>query len=152
LPWLYTTADVIVWRDANIDPTDRLWLEWMLDHSATGISQFVHPHRNCLSSEAAVSSGMTKYAGHPVIQQAANYLTWMPAHWGLWATGLIVYRTKWGMERFGARWLEEQYRWGYQDQISHPYICHDLDIRPNMLPGDIFHPPHAIITPHRTDT
>jgi len=150
-PWRYGDANIIVWRDANIHPTGPDWLRWMLDHHHGPISQFEHPHRDCIIEEAAASETIPKYAGIPVMEQAQTYTAaGHPLRWGLWAAGLIVYEWPFPYEH-GARWLAEQFEHGPKDQISQPPVLRELGMRPHTLPGDIFQPPHAEIVAHRNE-
>ena len=100
------------------------------------IAQFVHPWRDCLFAEAKESAGLAKYAGEPVLEQADAYsLAGHPESWGLWATGVIARRHTEAVCELGARWLEETYRWSFQDQISQPFALRETALRPAPLPG-----------------
>ncbi len=152
-PWRYTNADVTVWVDGSIVPTDDRFVEHLVDNAVGPLSQYVHAHRDCIQDEARVSAGMLKYAGQPVIGQAAYYMQrGHPQHWGLWATGIIVYRPSVALSLFGLGWLAEQAAWTVQDQISQPYLLHRLGMRPHTIPGDIFDMDHATIRPHESES
>lgn len=150
IPWRYCDDNTIIWVDGSIVPTDEHFIEHLLDWSGGPISQYQHPHRDCIETEARVSAGMLKYEGQPVIEQAASYMqTGHPKHWGLWATGIIVYRPDIRTKFFGTTWLAEQAAWTVQDQISQPFVLRQFDMRPTTIPGDIFAMKHATIRPHR---
>jgi hypothetical protein len=95
---------------------------------------------------------MKKYAGLMVEEQAAHYkASGMPDGWGLWATGIMARRNCWWSEDFGERWLAEQVRWSYQDQVSEPYILWQMGTQPRNLDGSLWHSPHVHFGGHRTD-
>lgn len=129
LPWHYTDADTVVWLDGACRLLRPDSLEQILE-AAGGhpLSQIRHPWRDCIYDEADASREMLKYQGQPVDAQVSAYRSaGHREHWGLWATGLIVRsdgRNN-GMAKamnmdFGRRWLAEQVRWTYQDQLSEP--------------------------------
>jgi hypothetical protein len=151
-PHRYTDADVVVWIDASAivrDDTAR-WAASHLDHRH--VAQFNHPERDDVSDEAKVSMGMKKYYGLMCEEQAASYkASGMPDSWGLWATGIMARRRNFWSEDFGERWLAEQVRWSYQDQVSEPYVLWQMDSRPRNLEGSLWHDPHINFRGHRTD-
>lgn len=151
-PWRYTEDEVVIWVDGNIHPTTDRFIEHLVDSSHGSLSQYLHPHRDCIETEAKVSAGMVKYQGQRVIEQAAHYMTeGHPKRWGLWATGIIVYRPHAMLRSFGQAWLAEQCAWTVQDQISQPFVLRQHGLEPCTLPGDIFAMEHATIRPHTSD-
>ncbi len=51
-PWRYTNADVTVWVDGSIVPTDDRFVEHLVDNAVGPLSQYVHAHRDCIQDEA----------------------------------------------------------------------------------------------------
>lgn len=150
-PWRYADDDIVIWVDGSIVPTTDRFVEHLVDSSSGPLSQYPHPHRDCIEAEAIVSAGMVKYQGQPVIEQAAAYMqAGHPKRWGLWATGIIVYRRPF-LHTFGNAWLTEQCAWTVQDQISQPYLLRRYELRPTPILGDIFNMDHATIRPHASD-
>ena len=149
-PWRYTDDGIVIWVDGSMVPTDSRFIEHLVDSSHGSLSQYLHPHRDCIETEARVSAGMPKYQGQRVIEQAAHYMRQgHPKRWGLWATGIIVYRPHAMLRSFGQAWLAEQCAWTIQDQISQPFLLRQYGMEPSTLPGDIFAMEHATIRPHR---
>lgn len=154
-PWAYADADVYVWVDAScrlLRPDSLRWAVHQGARAVDGIAQFRHPWRDCVYAEAeeCLAIGVRKYLGLPLERQAAWYRErGHPEGWGLWATGLIVYTPGGGrgraLQEFGARWLAEQLRWTYQDQVSQPVLLRDMDLRPLELqmPGGSTAPLHG---------
>jgi hypothetical protein len=156
LPWDYTDADVIIWIDGSIEVTSERFVEYMVAQSEGHlISQYVHPVRTDILDEADASFPMLKYKDQPVHSQANYYLEQgHPRNWGLWATGLIVYRPHLGrsqLNSFGSMWLAEQVRWTYQDQISQPHVLRLHDMRPNLIEGQIWTSEHFCLHPHQRE-
>lgn len=134
-PWKYTDAGASIWVDASFRiVSDRFAAEAL--PFADPIAQFPHPWRDCLYAEADESAPMAKYADEPVAAQAEHYRRQgHPERWGLWATGVITRRHTEPVRRLGRAWLEETYKWSFQDQISHPHVCREVGLRPAALPG-----------------
>lgn len=141
-PWLYADYDdVLVWVDAacRFKHADSL-RDLLLHADGKEISQFDHPYRNCIYTELEASLPVWKYKDQNIQAQVAHYRKHEhPPDWGLWATGVIVYD---GIDPdFGESWLLEQMRWSDQDQLSEPALLRRFDLRPNVLPGNIFSNP-----------
>lgn len=143
LPRLYTGADVVVWIDGSCrfhaaDTLRRLVMANPLAH----LSQFAHPDRDCVYDEGAFSALLPKYIDTPVPDQMAQYhVDGHPPHWGLWATGVIVWNFTHGvgqLVRFGMEWLTEQLRWTIQDQVSEAVVLRRRGLRPSLLPGNLW--------------
>lgn len=142
LPADYTSAPASIWLDASFQVTSPTFARDVLSHVVDHelVAQFPHPERRCLYDEANVCIPLCepwgKYAGEPIACQADHYKQQgMPAGWGLWATGVIARRHTQETYAWGLAWLAENWRWSYQDQISHPYACWSHDLRPVDLPG-----------------
>ena len=138
LPWHYTNAKTTVWMDGSCRLLRPDSLETIVNGAeGASIAQIIHPWRNDILDEAHASVGMPKYDAQPVVEQAQDYLDrGHPRGWGLWATGLIVrslFDRRW-LDNMGERWLTEQCRWTYQDQISQPYVLRSHGMRPHPMP------------------
>ena len=137
-PWKYTDVPVSLWVDASFRiVSDRFAAEataGLTDDEP--IAQFVHPWRDCLFAEARESAGLAKYAGEPVLEQAEHYRGFHPEGWGLWATGVIARRHTDAVRDLGMGWLDETYRWSFQDQISQPFALRENGLRPTAFPGN----------------
>jgi hypothetical protein len=133
-PWDYTDARYAVWLDASFRVISHDFLREIIEFAP--FAQWSHPARDCYYDEAVYSAGMGKYADLPLIEQADAYRdAGMPDHWGLWATGCIVREREPNVEAFGCAWFEQIVRWGYQDQVSYPYVLREYGLRPDPLPG-----------------
>jgi hypothetical protein len=148
LPWAYTDADASVWIDASYQVTSALFVADVLSYAAP-IAQFVHPWRDCALDEAAFSSTLARYADEPLDEQAAVYRdVWgFPAHWGLWATGVIARRHTPEVRVFGELWLLACTYRSYQDQVSEPPALWFTGLRPITLPGNHMENPWLLHKP-----
>jgi len=132
-PWRYTDADLTIWIDASFEIVSPQFVYAMsiYDHA-----QFRHPWRDCAYDEARVSLEMAKYANEPLVGQMADMRErGHPNGWGLWASGLIVRRRSDVQEKFGQAWLDDIYRWSFQDQVSQPPVLREHGLRPDVIPG-----------------
>lgn len=152
-PDLYAEADVYIWVDASFQITSHDFVGRAVEQLGNHfLAQIVHPDRKRISDEAEVSAGMAKYAGLPVREQAAQYLSSdFPDDYGLWATGLIVSHRSSEMREFGDAWLREQVTWSYQDQISQPFVLWASGLRPAPLDGPLYPNPRFHIRGHRSE-
>lgn len=134
LPADYTSAPCSIWIDASFQVISETFVEEALAF-AEPIAQFAHPDRDCIFDEVGASTS-GKYAGEPIAEQAEHYRgAGHPAHWGLWATGVIVRRHEPDVLAMGKAWLGEIGRWSFQDQISEPHCLRGAGLRPVDLPG-----------------
>jgi hypothetical protein len=147
-PDLYADVDVHIWVDASFHIHHPEFVTWCLAHVEDNvIAQIPHPDRRRILDEAHASTGLPKYQDLPMATQAESYLAaGYPYDWGLWATGLIVYR---GRSVIGDAWLAEQVRWTYQDQISEPPLLWRHGIRPTDMQGGLLNNPYFAIRGHR---
>jgi hypothetical protein len=149
-PWLYGDGPWI-WIDGAFAVISPTFVQECLEASeGHAIAQWVHPWRDCIYSESDASVGLAKYADTPIRNQAEHYHDiGHPRHWGLWATGLIVYRER--CDYLADLWWAELNRWGYQDQISQPVALRAAGMRPGALPGTLHQTPWLRWHPHRDE-
>lgn len=151
-PDWYSGADILIWVDASFEITSPEFVAWcVMGLGDAPLAQVRHPVRQSIVDEAQASVAMSKYDGLPLTLQAAYY-EWggHPADWGLWATGLIVYRRE-TCALMGDAWLTEQVRWTYQDQLSEPVVLRRLGILPADLSGHLWDHPHFRIRAHESE-
>lgn len=141
-PWLFTDAPESIWIDASFRVNSPTFAADVMAQTTAGspIAQFKHPWRDCVYAEAEVSLDIPKYAGEPIAAQSAEYqMQNFPAHWGLWATGVIARRhDNMNVHHMSNRWDHEINTWSFQDQVSQPVALRDAKLRPVELPGTHF--------------
>jgi hypothetical protein len=151
-PWDYVSdGGPWIWMDGSFEITSSTFVAEILDATeGHPISQWEHPQRDDIYAEAVVSAPMPKYRDQPIDDQADHYAAiGHPAHWGLWATGLIVYRER--CEYLSALWWAEMNRWGFQDQISQPVALRAAGMRPHSLPYNLYQNPWLRLHGHRSE-
>lgn len=142
-PWDFGYCDYDAWIyvDASFEITSPSFAREILDLSTGPVSQFHHPQRDCIYDEASFTAKHArKYDDVDVIGQAAHYATTgHPRGWGMWNTGVIVYRER--CDYLADLWEAEIQRWGPQCQISQPVALRRAGIRPTTLPGVVYDQP-----------
>lgn len=145
--YLFPDHDISIWVDVSMTPNTEALIAAAGSALAgdKGLALFVHPERNNIYEEMAVSAQMGKYNGEPMFEQVTAYRNeGLPPTHGLWATGIIA-RAKgvpW-MPALNRLWLNENIRWSCQDQLSLPYVLWKLGVTPGVLPGSIYDTPLA---------
>lgn len=146
-PWEYAPyQDVIVRFDSAAFLARPDSLAWLLDAAPDApLSQFVHPARDCIYDEVEAASTQAKYAGQPMREQVESYRQGgHPAHWGLWETGVQVWRMDLAeplLQAFGNAWLNEVHEWSLQDQLCQPPLLRRFGLWPGTLPGSYWDNP-----------
>lgn len=128
-------CDVWIWLDANVkllisqEEAVRRWLK-------SDLATFDHPVRTDLYQEAAACIRMNK--GDPVAlrQQAVTYeLAGHPKNWGLAETRVVIRRNTPRIVELNERWWAEIEKHSVRDQVSLPYVCWEMGMRWNAIPG-----------------
>lgn len=150
-PWRYATAGPWIWLDGSFEIVSPSFVADILAVTeGHPISQWEHPQRDDIYDEALASQPMPKYRTQPIANQALHYARiGHPEHWGLWATGLIVYRER--CDYLADLWWAEMNAWGYQDQISQPVALRAAGMRPNPLPHSLYANPWLRLHGHRSE-
>jgi hypothetical protein len=147
-PWRFTDCDAAIFLDASIEvtsPSLRAWVEPQL--TANDLVVWSHPEgRTCYRDEAAVCWDWPKYSGYDLRDQVTAYeADGMPKGWGLFACGMIGWRFTPEAKAFGDAWLDEQYRWSCQDQVSLPYLLWREGKPFGIWPANQYQNPHIRI-------
>lgn len=150
-PWRYAGEGPWIWMDGSFEVVSPNFVKELIDATeGHAISQWTHPQRDDIYDEAVVSAPMPKYESQPIAEQADHYRKiGHPANWGLWATGLIVYRER--CDYLADLWWAEMNAWGYQDQISQPVALRAAGMRPHPLPYNLYCNPWLRLHGHRSE-
>lgn len=122
-----------------------------------GIGCMLHPVGRCIYQEAAGCCHMTKYAGLPIMEQAAHYRAQgYPENNGLAACGIVVRdmhspATREKTAAIGDAWMQENLNWTYQDQISFPYVLWKHQYWFDVLPIDYRDRSSFVLCDHRSE-
>jgi len=117
--------DLSIWIDGSLEIESPTFVSDMRARLGDGAwAMFVHPDRDCIYEEAALSATLPKYQGLPILEQVEAYRATVPPHSGLYACGVIVRREPVSalLQAAARCWWEENVNWTYQDQLSLPYV------------------------------
>lgn len=158
--------EIAIWVDASMEITSPAFVREAVDALAEScVAVFEHPRRSRVADEVDASLGAEgqggRYSTLPLRAQLEHYRQLgFTDRWGLYACGVIVWGSGIVARSLGHRWFIECERWGYQDQISFPYVCWRTGVRPATFPGPLIeaHGPDGLsnrwltIHPHRPGT
>jgi len=99
-----------------------------------------HPGNSNIKQEAAASQEMSKYRNLSLQKQVDFYkYLGFPDDLGLWAGGLIFRNhNEPKIVEFMDSWWDENLVWGYQDQISLPFIAWKKNLTPKTIDLNIW--------------
>ena len=100
------------------------------------IAVFKHPERDCVYEEG----NLVRQIGfdHPnLVEDQLDFYREMgyPYHNGLYELPVRVQRNNERTQQLGLMWWEQICMFSSRDQISFPFVCHQLNIKPNIIPG-----------------
>lgn len=149
-PWLYSDDGPWIWADGSMEIKSPTFAEEALA-AVDYVGMWKHPARDCAYQEAAFSAVLPKYYGEQLDEQTAAYLEdGFPRHWGLWAAGLIVYKSVTIV--LGTAWMKEIEKWGIQDQVSLSYAAWKTGLIPEHLPHHLLDNPWVHLHFHHDGT
>lgn len=104
--------------------------------NTSDIAVFKHQYRDCVYEESEHIKE-ANYDHHNLLDdQIAFYMDMnYPEHYGLYELPARVQRNTELMQRMGLMWWEQICMFSSRDQMSFPFVCHQLNISPSILPG-----------------
>lgn len=135
----YTT---LVWLDGSVAIKSDSALFDIIQYAKYGnLWQFKHPARDCLYEEAQFSLTLPKYqeVSRGIRKQISDYY-WdgFPAHYGLWASGIIVRNNIRQINNMFELWAHHCAAYSYQDQVSQPYVCWQTGVSPQVFDKNLW--------------
>jgi len=104
--------------------------------SNSDVAVFKHPERDCIYPEGKIVIDINFDHANLVEDQLDFYRHMCyPEHNGLYELPVRVQRNTPLTQRMGWMWWEQICMFSSRDQISFPFVCEQLGIRPNILPG-----------------
>ena len=104
--------------------------------SNSDIAVFKHSERNCVYSEGKLVMDIKFDHPNLVEDQLAFYKDMCyPKNNGLYELPARVQRNTELTQKMGWMWWEQICMFSSRDQISFPFVCHQLGIKPSILPG-----------------
>ena len=102
----------------------------------TDVAVFKHPERDCIYPEGKIVMDINFDHLNLVEDQLAFYKDLCyPENNGLYELPVRVQRNTALTQRMGWMWWEQICMFSSRDQISFPFVCHQLGIVPSILPG-----------------
>lgn len=104
--------------------------------SNSDIAVFKHPERNCIYSEGELVKNI-KYDYPNLIDDQLQFYRDInyPENNGLYELPARVQKNNKLTQTMGLMWWEQICMFSSRDQISFPFVCHQLDIKPSIIPG-----------------
>ena len=100
------------------------------------VAVFKHPERDCIYIEGEFVKQIRFDHPNLLEDQLAFYKdVCYPKHNGLYELPVRVQRNNSLTQRMGWMWWEQICMFSSRDQISFPFVCHQLGIKPAVLPG-----------------
>lgn len=104
--------------------------------SNSDIAVFKHPDRDCIYSEGEGVIKVKFDHTNLVEDQLAFYQDMCyPKNNGLYELPVRVQRNNHLTQKLGWMWWEQICMFSSRDQISFPFVCHQLGIKPTIMPG-----------------
>lgn len=137
LPFLFLPGyDYYFWVDSthmlNHDPYDIIQTYL----SASDVAVFKHNQRNCIYDEGEEIKSIN-FDHSNLVEDQLNFYRDMeyPENNGLYELPVRVQRNTELTQRMGLMWWENICMFSSRDQLSFPYVCHQLNIKPSIMPG-----------------
>ena len=140
-PDLYCDTKFSIWADASaiIQPSFAARIVSKIKPATWAM--FPHPNRDNITDEVTASRGLPKYDDLDLEGQVQFYLNQGHINnYGLWATGIIG-RDRTALERdihFGNEWLMQVNRFGFQDQLSFPFLARLFGLEISPIARDLW--------------
>ena len=137
LPFLFAhDYEYYFWIDSThvLEEDPRTVIETYLSDSDVAV--FKHPERNCVYQEGELVKRIGFDYPNLIDDQLDFYRDMCyPENNGLYELPVRVQRNTELTQRMGMMWWEQICMFSSRDQISFPFVCHQLGIKPSILPG-----------------
>ena len=148
--------DATIWVDGSLSLRSARFARDVRECLAKASwAMFPHPDRDCIFEEAMASAAMLKYRCLPIEEQVASYRRrGIQPHSGLYACGVIARKEPLSAKLREANkvWWAENLKWTYQDQLSLPFVLHQLGIGVDLIPGSLWHNDWFDWIPHKSES
>lgn len=128
--------DYYIWLDSThvLEKNPKEIIEEHLKNN--DIAVFEHPERNCVYEEGICVKKINFDHHELVINQLEFYkkMNYPPKN-GLYELPARIQRNTRLTQKMGLMWWEQICKFSSRDQISFPFVCHQLKIKPSILPG-----------------
>lgn len=142
--------DILIWHDANIQLVfDKLTNLIDLGKNSF-LTMYIHPDRNDFYSEAMTSIRVDRDFSLRILRQALVYfLHGMPAHAGMYASGILIKNQTIDSGNFYTMWWEQTLKYSRRDQLSIVYTIYKTKQNINVIQGNVFNNIYSIYHLHK---
>jgi hypothetical protein len=137
LPFLFTPDyDYYFWIDSThqLEEDPRTVINTYLKDSDVAV--FKHPERDCVYEEGKLVKQIGFDYPNLIDDQLDFYRDMCyPENNGLYELPVRVQRNTELTQRMGMMWWEQICMFSSRDQISFPFVCHQLGIKPSIMSG-----------------
>jgi hypothetical protein len=137
LPFMFLNDyEYFIWLDSthvlDYDPNEII-KKYLNENDIAVFSHF----RGCLYKEAAVVKSLN-FDHHDLIDNQVAFYRKLkyPENNGLYELPVRIQRNTTLTKALGLMWWEQICKYSSRDQISFPFVCHTLNIKPTILPGE----------------
>lgn len=112
--------------------------EKIIDEYLSGcdVAVFKHPERDCVYEEGEIVKNIGYDHANLVTDQLDFYREMdYPENNGLYELPVRIQKNNLRTQQLGLMWWEQICMFSSRDQISFPFVCHELNIKPNIMPG-----------------
>lgn len=131
--------DFLIWHDSNIQLRyDNLFDLLKLGENSF-LTMYIHPNRNDFYSEAMASVRISKDFSLRILKQTIVYFSkGIPAHNGMYASGILVKNKNLDSKNFYELWWEHTLKYSRRDQLSIVYVLWKTKQKINTINGNVF--------------
>ena len=130
--------DYVIWHDANINIKHNYIINLTKKGQATFLVTFTHPNRNDFYSEAMSCIRVEKDFSLRILRQVFYYfIEGMPAHHGMYATGILIKNQSIDSGDFYKIWWKQTLKHSRRDQLSIAYTIFKTKAYISVIDDDI---------------
>ncbi|WP_411768219.1 glycosyltransferase domain-containing protein [Winogradskyella sp. A3E31] len=140
---LLESYDMVIWHDANMQMIEKGIKSLINRVKSHSLSIYTHPDRDDPYSEAMTCIRVKKESAILMLRQCWHYfLRGLPAHSGLYSTGLLVKVNLSNHKNFYNAWWQEVFKYSRRDQLALAYTSFKHNFTINTIDGDIYNNPY----------
>jgi hypothetical protein len=134
----------IIWIDSSIQIINVNFVNDIIQKITsnqldTEIFLFEHANRTNIMDEYILSSTLSKYKDCNMLNQITDYIDKdVNSNYKLYECGIIIYKSVSSIYSLCDDWWSEINKYGFQDQLSMPYVLNKNNINPILLNEDCF--------------
>lgn len=146
---LLNDFDIAIWHDANIQIRHHQINELLTHANHHYLTTFYHPNRNDFYSEAMTCIRTSKDFSLRILNQAfAYFIQGMPAHKGMYSTGILIKNNKFNSGILLDFWWQQTLKYSRRDQLSLAFSIYKVKAEVKVIQENIFDNPYSLYHLH----